>query len=137
MRQIDEERERRRAKKEEEIRALLLCPISLYHLIRTRGGVRSLPSALEAVRLCLLSKTMAETKKETPPEGIVPIQMTLKQMKERYDVMIGDRLSDTVPFKVLNKTELLDEITKVGFYSAFHPVQEKLKVNQMLLLLPF
>ena len=72
---------------------------------------------------------MAEGGKPTPPPGIVPIMMTLKQMKERYNLMYSDNLTDTVSYKIFNKSEVLDEVLRDGFYSAFHPVREEVKVG--------
>ena len=43
---------------------------------------------------------------EPPPEGMVPMMITKKNMEERYDLKTGPGLKDVHPFKVFNKVRV-------------------------------
>jgi hypothetical protein len=42
---------------------------------------------------------------------------------EKYEMKTGGGRKDTVPYKTFNKEEMLDEVLKMGFYSAWNDIK--------------
>ena len=58
-----------------------------------------------------------------PPPGVKPLQINNKQM-EKYELKTGPSRKDTVAFKVFNKAEMIEEVIKLGFYSAWNDIRK-------------
>ena len=62
----------------------------------------------------------------TPPPGVRALQINNKQM-DTYQLKIGPGRKDTVPYKLFNKKEMLDEVIALGFYSAWSTVKKDIE----------
>ena len=74
--------------------------------------------------------------KEKAPDGTVPIMISMREM-ETYELKNGPGLSDTVPFKIFERAEILDQVQKMGFMCPFHGVRkeiERMKIEQVLIV---
>ncbi len=60
--------------------------------------------------------------KMPPPPGTKPLSINNKQM-EKYELKTGPGRKDTLPYKMFTKEEMLDEVAKVGFYSAWNDIK--------------
>jgi hypothetical protein len=57
-----------------------------------------------------------------PPPGCKPLAINNKQM-EKYEMKTGTGRKDTLTHKVFIKDEMLDEVAKIGFYSAWNDIK--------------
>jgi hypothetical protein len=60
--------------------------------------------------------------KETPPAGVRALAINNKQM-ESYGLKTGPGRKDTLLTKLFNKEEMLAEVAKLGFYSAWNDIK--------------
>ena len=72
----------------------------------------------------------AKTKIPAPP-GTKPMMISMKNM-EKYGLKTGSSLTDVLLFKMFNKTEVEEEIAKIGFYSDFHGFRTEIAVRAVL-----
>ena len=62
------------------------------------------------------------------PPGIRPVNMNNKQMSpEQYNLKTGPGRKDTVSHKLFDKAEMLAEIIKLGFYSAWNDLRRDIE----------
>lgn len=59
--------------------------------------------------------------------GISPLTISDKFLIQ-YDMKTGETLFDVVPYKVFDKTEVFEEIKKIGFASPFDAIKTELAV---------
>lgn len=57
-----------------------------------------------------------------PPPGVKPLAINNKQM-ESYKLKTGPGRKDTVVFQSFTKDEMLEEVAKIGFYSAWNDIK--------------
>jgi hypothetical protein len=63
-----------------------------------------------------------------PLAGTKPVFINPSAM-EKYQLKTGEGVRDTVPFKLFNYQESMDEVQKIGFYSIFHEFRDELQVR--------
>ena len=65
----------------------------------------------------------------TLPLDVVPLPINNKQM-EALDLKTGPGRHETIAYKIIAKADALAECISLGFYSAFHPLREQIKVSR-------
>jgi hypothetical protein len=59
------------------------------------------------------------------PEGTRPMMISMREM-ETLGLKTGSGLRETVPYKLLDKTAVLEQVAQVGFMSPFHEFRAEL-----------